>query len=57
MFFMSLCRCYCKIEGDPGEAEEVVKEACKGGRLQPNSATYHHMAALWTRHEQLNNSA
>lgn len=49
------CRCYCKVHGDPGEAEEIVREACKEGRLKPNSSTYHHMAAIWTSHDQINN--
>lgn len=50
------CRCYCNVDGSPEGAEEIVKEVCKDGKILPNASTYHHMATLWTRHEQLNNS-
>ena len=47
------CRAYCKVDGNPEEAEEVIKEACQGGRIIPNASTYHHITALWTQHDQL----
>lgn len=50
-----ICRAYCRVDGDPKEAEQVIKDACLGGRITPNASTYHHMATLWTQHEQIHN--
>ena len=40
------------MSGDAEEAEAVVKTAVRGG-LQPNPSTYHLMASMWLREEQL----
>ncbi|KAK9845448.1 hypothetical protein WJX81_006660 [Elliptochloris bilobata] len=48
----TLLKCFCRVSGDAAEAEAVVKAAVRGG-LRPNASTYHLMAGLWLREEQL----
>ncbi|KAK9830561.1 hypothetical protein WJX72_012491 [[Myrmecia] bisecta] len=48
-----LLKSFCRVGGNPGEAEALVKEACQGGKIMPNAATYHQLAGMWLRHEQL----
>ena len=42
----------CRIQADAGDAEELVKQAWRGG-LTPNATTYHHLAGIWLQQEQL----
>ena len=47
-------RCFCKVVADPSpaEAEELFARAGRRG-IVPNAVTYHELAAIQMRHEQL----
>ncbi|KAL3161781.1 hypothetical protein ABBQ38_008875 [Trebouxia sp. C0009 RCD-2024] len=42
-----------KLGSDPKDAEEIVDQACKGGRIMPNAGTVNNLNKLWDAHEQL----
>ncbi|KAK9863310.1 hypothetical protein WJX84_003414 [Apatococcus fuscideae] len=48
----NMLRSMCRIQADAGDAEELVKQAWRGG-LAPNATTYHHLAGIWLQQEQL----
>eukprot|EP00884_Botryococcus_braunii_P020497 jgi/Botrbrau1/7130/Bobra.0143s0010.1 len=53
----NLLRCFCKIQGDPSEAADLVKATCRRGNLQPTPTTYHCLTEMWMRQDLMNSSA